>query len=324
MILYLRILFITLIILICYQIAMIFYKICFFIYKYGLIKEKHLLERYGYKSWVCITGCSSGQGKHFAIKFAKRGFNILLIGSPRIKNVEADLNKYYPKIKTKCIIKDFSNGFKKNFFNSIEKVFKKIDLSILINNVGHRTAWIPYHEMPEDKIRNTITVGTIIQSRLTQLAIPKFLERKNRYKSAIINMTAQCMHMNLGVGVSNEISVPYMSVYEASNAFGFYHSNSIYHEYMDPKYDDFLDMLTITPGAVVTENTQFLKNTIFSIKADEYVDNIIRLLGNVQGIHNAHWGHSMSTIFINMAPFLKNTILKDVGKTIATNIMQTN
>ena len=52
------------------------------------------------------------------------------------------------------------------------------------------------------------------------------LQRKNKYKSALINMTAQCMHMNIGAGVSNEISVPYMSVYEASNAFGFY-SNSV-------------------------------------------------------------------------------------------------
>ena len=324
MILYLRLLFVCLILLLCYEIGMIVYKCCFFVYKYGLIKEKNLIERYGHKSWVCITGCSSGQGKLFAIKFAKRGFNVLLIGSPRIKTVEQDLNKYYPKIKTKSIVKDFADGFKQGFFDEIEEALKEIDLSILVNNVGHRTAWIPYHEMPEDKIRNTITVGTIIQSRLTQLAIPKFLERKNKYKSALINMTAQCMHMNIGAGVSNEISVPYMSVYEASNAFGFYHSNSIYHEYMDEKYDDFLDMLTITPGAVVTENTQFLKNTIFSIKADEYVDNIIKLLGNVQGIHNAHWGHSLSTLFINMAPFMKNKILKDVGKTIATNIMQTN
>ena len=324
MILYLRVFFIFLILLLCYEISMIVYKLCFFVYKYGLIKEKNLIDRYGHKSWACITGCSSGQGKLFAIKFAKRGFNILLIGSPRIKNVEQDLNRYYPKIKTKSIIKDFADGFKDGFFDEIEKSLKDIDLSILVNNVGHRTAWIPYHEMPEDKIKNTITVGTIIQSRLTQLAIPKFLERKNKYKSALINMTAQCMHLNIGAGVSNEISVPYMSVYEASNAFGFYHSNSIYHEYMDEKYDDFLDMLTITPAAVITENTQFLKNTIFSIKADEYVDNIIKLLGNVQGIHNAHWGHSLSTIFINMAPFLKNRILKDVGKTIATNIMQTN
>ena len=93
---------------------------------------------------------------------------------------------------------------------------------------------------------------------------------------------------------------------------------------MDEKYDDFLDMLTITPGAVITENTQFLKNTIFSVKADKYVENIIKLLGNVNGIHNAYWGHSVSTIFINTMPFLKNKILKKVGRTIASNIMQAN
>ena len=316
--------FILLLLLLCYEIIVIVYKFCFFVYKYGLITEKNLLDRYGHKSWVCVTGCSSGQGKLFAMKFAKRGFNILLLGSPRILNVESEINKHYPRIKTKSIVKNFADGFKDHFFDEIEKAFEEIDLSVLINNVGHRTAWIPYHEMPEDKIKNTITVGTIIQSRLIQLAIPKFLKRKNKYKSAIVNMTAQCMHMNIGMGVSNEISVPYMSVYEASNAFGFYHSNSIYHEYMDSKYDDFLDMLTITPGAVITENTQFLRNTIFSVRADEYVNNIIKLMGNVQGIHNAYWGHSVSTLFINMAPFMKNRILKDVGKTIASNIMTTN
>ena len=41
------------------------------------------------------------------------------------------------------------------------------------------------------------------------------------------------MHPNylLGIGVNNEISVPYLSVYEGANAFGFYQGNSIYKEY---------------------------------------------------------------------------------------------
>ena len=94
-----------------------------------MIKEKNLIDRYGHKSWACITGCSSGQGKLFAIKLAKRGFNILLIGSPRIENVAQDLNRYHPKIKTKCIVKDFADGFKDGFFDEIEKTFKEINLS---------------------------------------------------------------------------------------------------------------------------------------------------------------------------------------------------
>ena len=43
------------------------------------------------------------------------------------------------------------------------------------------------------------------------------------------------MHPNFlfGIASSNEISVPYLSVYEAANAYGFYHGNSIYKEYKD-------------------------------------------------------------------------------------------
>ena len=35
----------------------------------------------------------------------------------------------------------------------------------------------------------------------------------------------------IGVGLSNAISIPYLSVYEASNAFGYFHANTIYKEY---------------------------------------------------------------------------------------------
>ena len=42
--------------------------------------------------------------------------------------------------------------------------------------------------------------------------------------------------LGLGLGLSNEICVPFLSVYEASNAYGFYHANSIFKEYKD-KFD---------------------------------------------------------------------------------------
>ena len=37
---------------------------------------------------------------------------------------------------------------------------KKVDgnISILVNNVAHRTAWIPYHKMPRNIINDTIIV----------------------------------------------------------------------------------------------------------------------------------------------------------------------
>tara|TARA_Y100000991_G_scaffold215067_1_gene204377 strand:- start:1311 stop:2231 length:921 start_codon:yes stop_codon:yes gene_type:complete len=286
--------------------------------KYFLLSEKNILSRYGKNSWVIITGGSSGQGKQFCLEFAKRGFNIFIIGSKRILNVEKEINSKYPRIQTKTMIKNFSEAYQKNFFEPIKYEIKKIsNVSILINNIGHRTGWNPYHEMPEDKINDTIICGTIVQSRLIRLVLPYMLER--RKKSAIINITAQCMHPNIGIGVglSNEISLPYLSVYEAANAFGFYHANSLYKEYKDK-----IDFLNITPGAVVTENTKYLEKTIFSVNSNKFVNNIIKFLGNVNGTTCAYWGHGFTLILINFFPFIKNRILTNVGDTISKEYME--
>ena len=188
----------------------------------------------------------------------------------------------------------------------------------MINNVGHRVAWNPYHEMPHKLIRDSIATGTIVQSRLTQLLIPIFLKRKSVAKSGLINITAQCLHPNFlfGLTISNEISVPYLSVYEAANAFGFYHGNSIYKEYKGQ-----FDILNVTPGAVITENTQCLRNTMFKINSDKYVENILKMAGNVQGHSCAYWGHALTNFLINLVPFIKNRELDNVGRTISIDYM---
>jgi len=292
------------------------------IYKYFLIYELDLPKRYGYNTWVVITGASSGQGKDFALEFAKRGFNILMIGSKRSNETAKEIKQKYPNIDTMIIYKDFRKAYEPDFFNDIRDAFALLDtkISVLINNVGYRTAWNPYHKMPSQLINDTIAAGTIVQSRLTHLIIPSFLKRKQiGFKSALINITAQCLNPNLlfGATMSNEISIPYLSVYEASNAFGFYQGNSIYKEY----YNDF-DILNITPGAVVTSNTQYLKNTMFNVDSKKFVSQIIRMMGNIQGHTCAYWGHGLSNYLINLVPFIKDSILHKVGHTIAKDYMK--
>ena len=291
------------------------------IHKYFFIKELNLLKRYGNDAWVTITGPSSGQGYDFAIAFAKRGFNILMIGSKRCSNTERFINTNYPNIKTKIILKDFRKAFEDDFFIDIEKEINNIGINnaLLINNIGYRVGWKPYHEMNTKYIRDTIASGTIVQSRLTHMLIPFFLERKNiGMKSGLINITAQCMHPNFlfGITSSNEISVPYLSVYEASNAFGFYQGNSIYKE-----YEGVFDILNITPGAVVTTNTKYLYDTLFNVESKKFVENIIALIGNIQGTTCGYWGHALSSYLINFLPFIKDKILNNVGYTIAKNFM---
>lgn len=296
------------------------------IHKYFIIKELDLQERYGKNSYCVITGATSGQGRFLAEKFAKRGFNLLLIGSKRLEKISKQIKNLYPECKIDIIIKDFRKASEPYFFKDIEEKFNQLNtnISILINNIGYRTGWNPYHEMDPKLIIDTISAKAIVQSYLCRLIIPIFMERKKQRKltvkqnnSCLINISAQCINPNFLFGFANEISVPYMSVYEGTNAYAYYHSQSLYKEYKN----DF-DILNITPGAVITQNTGFLKDTFFHVDSDKFTDNIIRFIGNVQGSTCAYVGHAMSSYLINLFPPAKDKILDKVGKTISEDYMK--
>ena len=328
--------------LILFQIGLLLHQAAKGLHKYFFLSELDLLERYGGAgSWVVITGASSGQGADLAQAFAHRGFNLLLIGSKRTDEIQTLLHAEYPDIKIRVLHKDFRQAFQDDFFTDIEQAFVELgaDLAVLINNVGHRVGWNPYHEMDAHYIRDTIATGTLVQSRLTHMAIPYFLKRQGTGTqgtgtqgtgtqgtgtsgagtSALINITAQCIHPNFlfGLTLGNEISVPYLSVYEAANAFGFYQGNSIFKEYQGQ-----FDILNITPGAVVTKNTQCLSDTIFNVPSEQFVQQILKMLGQVQGYTCAYWGHALSNYLINFAPNMKDGMLKKVGETLAADFMR--
>ena len=302
------------------------------IHKYYIIKEKDLIKRYGQDTYCVITGATSGQGRLLAEKFAKRGFNLLLIGSKKLIKVKTEIQNSYPNCVVEIIIKDFRKASEPDFFNDIEEKINELDtnISILINNIGYRTGWNPYHEMEPKLIVNTISAKAIVQSYLCRLIIPIFLKRKEnkltekqniskqkQINSCLINISAQCINPNFLFGFANEISVPFMSVYEATNAYAFYHSQSIYKEYKDQ-----FDILNVTPGAVITSNTGFLKGTIFNVDSDIFTDNIIKFIGNVQGATCAYVGHAISGYLINLFPPVKDKILENVGLTISTDYMK--
>lgn len=156
-------------------------------YKYFMLQNLDLYNYYqsthnNSNPWVIITGPSSGQGKIFAHEFAKRNFNLLLIGSKRIDIIKNELIKLYPNIQIKLIYKDFRKAYEDNFFDDIENAINNIgeNISILINNTGYRTGWNPYHEMDPKLIRDTISAKPLIQSYLCRLVIPIFMKKKRK------------------------------------------------------------------------------------------------------------------------------------------------
>ena len=287
--------------------------------KHFLLRELDLPARYGRGSWVLITGPSSGQGRQYALNFAKRGFNLILLGSIRTKNVMEEIRELVPSCQVHFLRKDFRRAFEDGFFHDVSQLLERdqLDVSVLVNCVAHRIGWIPYHEMPPELMRGSIAAGTIVQARLCHMLIPRMLKREKR--SAVISVTAQCMHPNFGpfVWMSNQISIPYLSIYEPTNAWGHYHMNALIEEYGDQ-----LDMLNITPGAVLTESTRAtMKDTLGAVDASVLVSNVFKLLGQVQGETCAYWMHELSLQFINLAPMLKHVILKTAGRQLTEDFM---
>lgn len=275
--------------------------------------------------WVVITGGSSGQGREFALQFARHGFGIVIIGSAR-SHITAKLVRAR-RVPCIVIVKDFGRAFEDDFFDDIGATLAPLDCAILINNVGHRTGWRAFHEMPSRCLSETIACGTVVQTRLTHLLLPKLLLRLAQpgTRAAIVCITAQCVHPNTGFAipgiVDNTISVPYLATYEAANAYGYFHACSLIQEYKDVER---LDFLNITPGAVLTENTiHVLREAPFSVSAETFVQNILRFLGgNVpSGTTCAYWGHALSNALVGFAPWKKSAYMQQVGEVIADDYM---
>jgi len=325
--------YIILAILVIYVIGPIIWLLAKLVYK-SCVPERDLSQIYGTRSWCVITGASRGQGRVLATGMGKRGFNLILIGSARTHDTAKQIQQQYPSCQIRVVERDFAQALSEpEWWPEIEKIFRggKYDISVLINNVGQRTASRPSHQQSDQDIRASLITGTYPQIRLTNLALEHMIRRQKmqalkpagepRYRSCIIFNTAQCQHPLVGLAAylpSGEISVPYLSVYEATNAFGYYHANSIINEY---EAESGIDFLNITPGAVVTENTPYLKDTPFAVPVDDFCRGIFRLMGgNWRGATCAYWGHDLSGILIGIAPWFRAGILNKVGLTISDEL----
>lgn len=291
------------------------YRMALIFSQFVLFRQKNFKDRYGENSYVVITGASRGQGREFARQFAQAGMNLILIGSKGCYKVKSAILESYPEVDIVVHETDFSESFETEFFEPIEDLFQTYDVSVVVNNVGYRTGWLEYENMPPDEIRKCLAVCTMTQCRMVQMALQQFKTRNDQ--CAIINITSQCIHPTDLLAMTPEISLPYLSVYEASKAFDYYHSNSI-HKEIKERFSN-IDYLTVTPGAVLTETTEpMLKHTAFCVQDKVFVANILKCLGNRDGVICGSFGHAISGILINFCPFVKENILSQTSKIIAT------
>ena len=119
----------------------------------------NLQKRYGSGTWVVISGASDPVGRQFALKFAKKGFNIILVdqSTEAMDEVKSHLEKE-TNVQVQSIFHDFP---KSDEWKEYEDLCQKIqdaagggsNISVLVNNVEERdTRGAKFHKASDSEI----------------------------------------------------------------------------------------------------------------------------------------------------------------------------
>ena len=61
--------------------------------------------------------------------------------------------------------------------------------------------------------------------------------------------------------------------------------------------------------------------TMFNVTAENFVKNVIKQIGTYKGNTYGYWGHEFSIFLVNLCPFIKDSVLKEVGLNISRDVM---
>ncbi len=126
---------------------------------------------------VLITGGASGLGKQMARLFCEAGAKVILwdINESELLNTKYTFREQGMTIET--AVCDITNN------NRVQELAKKLldeygSLDILVNNAGV-VSGMPFWEIPEDKLRDTLRVNIEAVFWVTRAFLPSML-RQNR------------------------------------------------------------------------------------------------------------------------------------------------
>ena len=155
-----------------------------------------------------MTGASDGIGKEYALQLAAKGYNILLVSrtASKLDTLAAEISKKYGSVKTQILAMDFSQN-RDSDYAALEKLVAKLDVGILVNNVGQSHAIpVPFVETPLQEMNEIITINCIGTLRVTQIVAPRMVANK---RGLIITMAS----------FGGILPTPLLATYSGSKAF---------------------------------------------------------------------------------------------------------
>ncbi len=152
-----------------------------------------------------ITGASSGIGRAFAIEWARRKKNLLLVSLPNtgLPKLAAEISERHG-VKCRFLELDLMEA------DAHKKVHEYARQNGLIVNVLINNAGVGYNErfenMPDHKISNMLTLNVVVTTQLTRIFLPEFHKLPEAY---ILNLDSMGAFAPL----------PGKCVYSASKAY---------------------------------------------------------------------------------------------------------
>ncbi len=116
------------------------------------------------RSRALVTGASSGIGAAFAERFAKDGYDLVIVARRRDKLEElAERLQQSYKVNVDVLIADLS---KPNSLRTVEKRIANSSLDLLVNNAGFG-GYMPFVDLDPDKAEELINLKMLAVTRLT-------------------------------------------------------------------------------------------------------------------------------------------------------------
>ncbi len=250
--------------------------------------------------YTLITGSSQGIGKAYAMEFAKRGHNILLVALP-----EPKLDETHEEIQEKFNVKVDSLPIDLSESDAPQKVYdwckaKKYTVDILVNNAGLAgVAVFDQSTLEYSDIRIQVNVRAMVL--LCRLFIP---DLKKLPKAYILNTGS----------LSAYYSIPYKSVYAASKAFVLSFSKAIKEEL----HGSTVSLSVVNPNGVYTNEGTFARikshgaiGRIVAISADDLAKITIKQMFKGKTVIVPKFANKILLFVQKLIPYkLKQSILQ--------------
>ncbi|CAD8079158.1 unnamed protein product [Paramecium primaurelia] len=258
------------------------------------LQQVDIANRYGKGSYALITGGAGGIGREFALDLARKGFNLIIVdfNQAGLDSIQQEIKQIKSDLMVKTILIDFSQGDNADFYKKFQQEISKLDISILINNVGtNKGSFGIFDRLPMKNIIEGFNINFVAPIMVTQAVINQMLLR-NKYQSLILNLSS----------ASSYHPFPYFFGYGSSKVGMANFFDALALELRNHKN---IDILTLKPYYVSTAMIRHRKG-LFIVEPQKLVQSTWKYVGRTNEI-TPNCIHQFKIYLENSLPtFLRN------------------